>query len=142
MSSVLSSGHDIRIQSDSSSCSYSKEVSITTQFVGAKNFVAIGNTFEGVAQIAATRAAPVHSSTSANCKLCGGYYREALTNILTSLPSSLVYCADHSGNVLEYYCTTCSSLICHECYMFEHKEHKYCRIQEAIKVENADITNY
>ena len=25
--------------------------------------------------------------------------------------------------------------------MFEHKEHKYCRIQEAIKVENADITN-
>ena len=25
--------------------------------------------------------------------------------------------------------------------MFEHKEHKYCRIQEAMKVENADITN-
>ena len=66
---------------------------------------------------------------------------EALTNISTSLPSSLVYCADHPGKVLEYYCTTCSSLICHECYMFEHKEHKYCRIQEAIKVENADITN-
>ena len=66
---------------------------------------------------------------------------EALTSISTSLTSSLVYCADHPGKVLEYYCTTCSSLICHECYMFEHKEHKYCRIQEAIKVENADITN-
>ena len=25
--------------------------------------------------------------------------------------------------------------------MFEHKEHKYCHIQEAMKVENADITN-
>ena len=66
---------------------------------------------------------------------------EAVTNISTSLPSSLVYCDDHPGKVLEYYCTTCSSLICHECYMFEHKKHKYCRIQEAIKVENADITN-
>ena len=66
---------------------------------------------------------------------------EALTNISTSLTSSLVYCTDHPGKVLEYYCTTCSSLICHECYMFEHKEHKYCRIQEAMKVENADITN-
>ena len=66
---------------------------------------------------------------------------EALTNISTSLTSSLVYCTDHSDEVLKYYCTTCSSLICHECYMFEHKEHKYCRIQEAMKVENADITN-
>ena len=66
---------------------------------------------------------------------------EALTNISTSLTSSLVYCTDHPGKVLEYYCTTCSSLICHECYMFEHKEHKYCRIQEAMTVENADITN-
>ena len=66
---------------------------------------------------------------------------EALTNISTSLTSSLVYCADHPEEVLKYYCTTCSSLICHECYMFEHKEHKYCCIQEAIKVENADITN-
>ena len=66
---------------------------------------------------------------------------EALTNISTSLTSSLVYCTDHPGKVLDYYCTTCSSLICHECYMFEHKEHKYCRIQEAMKVENADITN-
>ena len=66
---------------------------------------------------------------------------EALTNISTSLTTSLVYCTDHPGKVLEYYCTTCSSLICHECYMFEHKEHKYCRIQEAMKVENADITN-
>ena len=66
---------------------------------------------------------------------------EALTNISTSLTSSLVYCTDHPGKVLEYYCNTCSSLICHECYMFEHKEHKYCRIQEAMKVENADITN-
>ena len=25
--------------------------------------------------------------------------------------------------------------------MFKHKEHKYYRIQEAMKVENADITN-
>ena len=66
---------------------------------------------------------------------------EALTNISTSLTSSLVYCADHPEEVLKYYCTTCSSLICHECYMYEHKEHNYCRIQEAIKVENADITN-
>ena len=66
---------------------------------------------------------------------------EALTSISTSLTSSLVYCTDHSDEVLKYYCTTCSSLICHECYMFEHKEHKYCRIQEAMKVENADITN-
>ena len=66
---------------------------------------------------------------------------EALTNISTSLTSSLVYCTDHSDEVLKYYCTTCSSLICHECYMFKHKEHKYCRIQEAMKVENADITN-
>ena len=66
---------------------------------------------------------------------------EALANISTSLTSSLVYCADHPGKVLEYYCTTCSSFICHECYTCEHKEDKYCHIQEAIKVENAAITN-
>ena len=89
-----------------------------------------------------------HQCDASLCSLCIKSHKslrilrdhkvEALT---TSLPSSLVYCADHSGKVLEYYCTTCSSLICHECYVFKHKEHKYCHIQEAIKVENADITN-
>ena len=92
-----------------------------------------------------------HQCDASLCSLCIKSHKsmrglrdhkvEALTNISTSLTSSLVYCTDHPGKVLEYYCTTCSSLICHECYMFEHKEHKYCRIQEAMKVENADITN-
>ena len=92
-----------------------------------------------------------HQCDAGLCSLCIKHHKslrglrdhkvEALTNISTSLTSSLVYCTDHPGKVLEYYCTTCSSLICHECYMFEHKEHKYCRIQEAMKVENADITN-
>ena len=92
-----------------------------------------------------------HQCDAGLCSLCIKHHKsmrglrdhkvEGLTNISTSLTSSLVYCTDHPGKVIEYYCTTCSSLICHECYMFEHKEHKYCRIQEAMKVENADITN-
>ena len=92
-----------------------------------------------------------HQCDAGLCSLCIKHHKslrglrdhkvEALTNISKSLTSSLVYCNDHPGKVLEYYCITCSSLICHECYMFEHKEHKYCRMQEAMKVENADITN-
>ena len=92
-----------------------------------------------------------HQCDASLCSLCIKSHKsirilrdhkvEALTNISTSLTSSLIYCTHHSDEVLKYYCTTCSSLICHECYMFEHKEHKCCRIQEAMKVENADITN-
>ena len=84
MRSVLSLVHDDRFQSDSSSffvSSFSKaHQNLLVHF--KQNLLAAGNILEGIAEFIAKMAtssipaAPVPSSTSTNCKLCGGYYRD------------------------------------------------------------------
>ena len=59
------------------------------------------------------------------------------SNEVTSKP---VKCDNHREEILQYYCITCSSLVCCECILFsDHKEHMYNHLHEAMELEKPDL---
>ena len=57
---------------------------------------------------------------------------------LYSIPVKPVSCTAHPCEVVKYYCTSCSILVCSEC-IFDHKEHNFKRLEEAGKEERAEL---
>lgn len=50
-----------------------------------------------------------------------------------------VHCKQHTDEIIKYFCRTCSAVLCSECILFNHKEHKYARLQEAMQDERIDL---
>ncbi len=47
--------------------------------------------------------------------------------------SDLIPCRSHPKKQLEYWCYTCVTVICIDCLLFQHKEHRYGIIADVVK---------
>jgi hypothetical protein len=48
-------------------------------------------------------------------------------------PPEMIPCGTHSKKQLEYWCYTCTTVICIDCLLFKHKDHKYALIDDVAK---------
>jgi hypothetical protein len=58
--------------------------------------------------------------------------RHQMLSISEKLPE-LLPCKIHSKNQLEYWCHTCTTVICINCVLLKHKDHQYVMIEEVAK---------
>lgn len=47
------------------------------------------------------------------------------------------FCKIHGEEILKYYCSTCGDAICRDCALYEHREHNYTDLKEAVKVHQS-----
>ena len=64
---------------------------------------------------------------------------ESEKSLLNSIPRKAVNCQLHSDEVLKFYCTTCSCLICRDCMALSHAGHSYDRIEVISKREKGEL---
>ncbi|XP_068717865.1 E3 ubiquitin-protein ligase TRIM71-like isoform X2 [Montipora capricornis] len=50
------------------------------------------------------------------------------------------FCSVHPREVLKYFCETCDEAICRDCAIYEHREHIYVDLREAVKKYRSSIT--
>lgn len=50
------------------------------------------------------------------------------------------FCSVHPREVLKYFCETCDEAICRDCAIYEHREHIYVDLKEAVKKYRFTIT--
>jgi len=50
------------------------------------------------------------------------------------------FCSVHPREVLKYFCETCDEAICRDCAIYEHREHIYVDLKEAVKKYRSSIT--
>ncbi|XP_067045260.1 tripartite motif-containing protein 2-like isoform X1 [Acropora muricata] len=50
------------------------------------------------------------------------------------------FCSMHPREVLKYFCETCDEAICRDCAIYEHREHIYVDLREAVKKYRSSIT--
>ena len=43
--------------------------------------------------------------------------------------------------VLKYFCETCDDAICRDCAIYDHREHNYVDLKEAVKTHRSVITS-
>ena len=60
-------------------------------------------------------------------------------SLLNTIPRKVMNCQLHSDEVLKFYCTTCSCLICRDCMALSHSSHTYNRIEATAKKERDDL---
>ncbi|KAM7443236.1 hypothetical protein ABFA07_007890 [Porites harrisoni] len=49
------------------------------------------------------------------------------------------FCSVHPREVLKYFCETCDEAICRDCAIYEHREHMYVDLREAVKKYRSTI---
>ena len=54
-------------------------------------------------------------------------------DVATSQPCLFQHCATHKGEALRLYCETCTKLICRDCALVDHHQHKYTFVKDARK---------
>ena len=59
---------------------------------------------------------------------------------LDALKKVALYCSLHKGKGSELYCETCGELICHNCTVKKHKNHKYDLVEDIFEKHKAKIT--
>ncbi len=60
-------------------------------------------------------------------------------SLLNSIPRKVINCQVHCDEVLKFYCTTCSCLICRDCIILSHSGHSYDRVEAASEKEKGDL---
>ena len=60
-------------------------------------------------------------------------------DVATFQPCQVRYCASHKGEVLKLYCKTCKKLICRDCTLVDHHQHKYAFVKDARQQVNAEM---
>lgn len=50
------------------------------------------------------------------------------------------FCSVHPREVLKYFCESCDEAICRDCAIYEHREHIYVDLKEAVKKYRSSIT--
>ena len=54
------------------------------------------------------------------------------------VPHKPMYCSQHTDEKLKFYCHTCQILVCRDCILVDHKDHKYgdfVKVSDSSKVE-------
>ena len=78
------------------------------------------------------------------CQLCVGMHKKMVSlrehcvvqkgksdESIASFEKKKAVCLGHVGQELKYFCMPCSELVCPECRLFDHKDHKFSLIEEA-----------
>ncbi len=59
-----------------------------------------------------------------------GKERVNTKTLLDSIPHKTASCQLHSDEVLKFYCETCKQLVCRDCIILKHNNHKYDRVEQ------------
>ncbi len=59
-----------------------------------------------------------------------GKERVNTKTLLDSIPHNTASCQLHSDEVLKFYCETCKQLVCIDCIILKHNNHKYDRVEQ------------
>ncbi len=59
-----------------------------------------------------------------------GKERVNTKTLLDSIPHKTTSCQLHSDEVLKFYCETCKQLVCRDCIILKHNNHKYDRVEQ------------
>ncbi|XP_057317711.1 E3 ubiquitin-protein ligase TRIM71-like [Hydractinia symbiolongicarpus] len=51
------------------------------------------------------------------------------------------FCKVHDREMLKYFCESCDDAICRDCAIYEHREHHYLDLKEAVKSHREGVTN-
>jgi len=51
------------------------------------------------------------------------------------------FCKIHDREMLKYFCETCDDAICRDCAIYEHREHHYVDLKEAVKLHRSSVTD-
>lgn len=49
------------------------------------------------------------------------------------------FCKIHEEEILKYYCSTCGDAICRDCALYEHREHNYSDLKEAVRLHKGNL---
>ncbi len=59
-----------------------------------------------------------------------GKERVNTKTLLDSIPHKTASCQLHSDELLKFYCETCKQLVCRDCIILKHNNHKYDRVEQ------------
>ena len=65
---------------------------------------------------------------------------ESRVKQVDALKKVTLFCSLHNGKELELYCETCEELICHNCTVKKHKEHRYDLVSDTFETHKTEIT--
>ncbi|XP_065070731.1 E3 ubiquitin-protein ligase TRIM71-like [Rhopilema esculentum] len=49
------------------------------------------------------------------------------------------FCGVHDREMLKYFCETCDDAICRDCAIYDHREHNYVDLKEAVKIHRETV---
>ena len=62
--------------------------------------------------------------------------------IIKNISHKPLTCSVHSKETLDYYCNTCSELLCIRCVVGKHKEHAYQELESVRETEKSDLLSW
>ena len=62
-------------------------------------------------------------------------------DVATLQSSQSHYCCIHKEEVLKIYCETCEKLVCRDCTLVDHREHRYKFVQDARKLVETEMAS-
>ena len=65
---------------------------------------------------------------------------ESRVKQVDALKKVTLFCSLHNGKELELYCETCEELICHNCTVKKHKDHRYDLVSDTFETHKTEIT--
>ena len=65
---------------------------------------------------------------------------ESRVKQVDALKKVTLFCSLHNSKELELYCETCEELICHNCTIKKHKEHRYDLVSDTFETHKTEIT--
>ena len=61
---------------------------------------------------------------------------------LKNISHKILHCQVHTNEILNFYCNTCSCLLCLHCIVLKHKDHDYSEMEVVKEKEKSDLLSY
>jgi len=66
-------------------------------------------------------------------------FEELQNNAIYDAMKCPSFCGIHDREMLKYFCETCDNAICRDCAIYDHREHNYVDLKEAVKVHRESV---
>ncbi|XP_072849412.1 tripartite motif-containing protein 3 isoform X2 [Pogona vitticeps] len=63
----------------------------------------------------------------------------AMLDSVSAVPGQPLSCPNHEGKMMEYYCESCETAMCHECTAAEHREHMTVPLRDVVEQHKASL---
>nr|XP_056714389.1 tripartite motif-containing protein 3 isoform X1 [Euleptes europaea] len=63
----------------------------------------------------------------------------AMLDSVSAVPGQPLSCPNHEGKMMEYYCESCETAMCHECTVGEHREHVTVPLRDVVEQHKASL---